>query len=551
MHVCCIYVNIACQPYDEFYNKAIFTHIQIPLGLSYIISSLKYEGYTTDLLIYNNVTRNDNFISNIKINPDVFAISIISPMEYNIVKEDLLPLLKKHFKNSKILVGGTAITLLSDHLCENIKENMKHIDAFCFGEGEKAVVTYVKQLEQNKFTKTDNLLIKNDNVFLKCDNIYNIENIDALPSPEIDSWSKYCVKTKELRLQLSISRGCANQCIYCANQIFRNKTKGKYYRIRSPESIIKEIDYLYNKYKNLNFIYLQAESGVLNLPYFIDLCKVLKEYGNKIGNKIKFAIAFNFMPTFNNVSVDLVKLIKQANFELLVFSIETGSLEIRKKLNRPYYSNEQLIIFCKNLREYDIKSKISIMYCYPFETKQTYYETVNLLKNCKPTSLVVSFLRPEYGTKLYDFYQEHNIKKPSIFELFKWITLKWRVYFSYKSLREILLLMFEGYKSSFIVFRLKSLIDLYINNKNKNKIMLAKQYFNEQKYKESIKYFNKIDVNEDNYWIYGDRAIAKMNIGNYKEAIEDFDKILKLDPNKDIYKQKKQECINLLNKQED
>ena len=547
MHVCCIYVNIACQPYDEFYNKAIFTPIQIPLGLSYIISSLKQEGYTVDLLIYNNITRNRNFVVDIKTKPDVFAISIISPMEYNVVKEELLPLLKEYFKNSKIIIGGTAITLLSDNLCEDIKENMKYVDAFCVGEGEKAVVDYIKQLEQNKFYKTDNLLIKNKDIFLKYDNVYNIDNIDNLPYPEIDLWNKYCAKTKELRLQLSISRGCANQCIYCANQIFRNKSKGKYYRVRSPQNIVKEINYLYNKYRNLNFIYLQAESGVLNLSYFIDLCRVLKEYGNKIDNKIKFAIAFNFMPNFNDVSVDLVKLIKQANFELLVFSIESGSLEIRKKLKRPYYTNEQLAIFCKKLREYNIKSKISIMYCYPFETKKTYYETVNLLKKCKPHSLVVSFLRPEYGTKLYDLYKENNIKEPSMYEIFRWITLKWRVYISYKNIREIFLLMFKGYKSSFIIFRLKSLIDLYFNNKNKDNIDLAKQYFDKQEYKEAIKYFNKIKIKDDNYWIYGDRAVAKMNIGCYKDALKDFDKAMELEPT-DIYKQKRQECLSLLNK---
>ena len=59
------------------------------------------------------------------------------------------------------------------------------------------------------------------------------------------------------------------------------------------------------------------------------------------------------------------------------------------------------------------------------------------------------------------------------------------------------------------------------------------------------KYFNKVIISSDNYWIYGDRAIAKMCIGDYKGAIEDFDKALKLE-NKEVYKEKRQECLNIL-----
>ena len=51
----------------------------------------------------------------------------------------------------------------------------------------------------------------------------------------------------------------------------------------------------------------------------------------------------------------------------------------------------------------------------------------------------------------------------------------------------------------------------------------------------------------DNYWIYGDRAIAKMNIGDYKGALKDFDEILELEQ-KEIYKEKRKECLEKINK---
>ena len=64
-------------------------------------------------------------------------------------------------------------------------------------------------------------------------------------------------------------------------------------------------------------------------------------------------------------------------------------------------------------------------------------------------------------------------------------------------------------------------------------------------YKQAIKCFNKVKIKEDNCWIYGDRGIAKMNIGDYKGAIKDFDIILELEP-QEAYIKSRQECLQKL-----
>ena len=75
---------------------------------------------------------------------------------------------------------------------------------------------------------------------------------------------------------------------------------------------------------------------------------------------------------------------------------------------------------------------------------------------------------------------------------------------------------------------------------------MAKQEMDKGNYKQAVKYFNKVKIYENDYWVYGDRAIAKMKTGDYKGAIKDFDKVLQYEP-KEIYEQKKQECLQLLN----
>ena len=99
------------------------------------------------------------------------------------------------------------------------------------------------------------------------------------------------------------------------------------------------------------------------------------------------------------------------------------------------------------------------------------------------------------------------------------------------------------YKTKNIFYKLKNKLETDRQNFQK----IAKEEMDKGNFKRAIKYFNKIKIKEDNYWIYGDRGIAKMNIGDYKGAIKDFNKILELEP-KEIFKEKREECLEKINK---
>ncbi|MDD3923137.1 MAG: radical SAM protein [Endomicrobiia bacterium] len=546
MQICCIYINSDGKFYNDFSNETKFTYLQVPLGISYISSSLKQAGHTTEMLLYTK--HNYNIVQSINKKPSVIAISMASPDDFVLAQQlFLFDKLKKQYKDVKIILGGTAITLLSDNLWET-RNTLKNIDALCIGEGEKAVVEYIKQVENNHFIKTDNLIIKDNNQWVKYDNASFIENLNELPYPDMDCWSSIVKPTDKIQIQISISRGCINQCIYCSNQLFVHKAKGTFYRVRNVDSVIKEVEHLCNKYNNLEYIYFQAESGILNLDYFTELCKALITYNTNKIIKVQFAIAFNFMPSFIDNNIYIADLIKAANISVLRFSVESGSLEIRKKLKRPYYSNEQIIAFCSKLRLNKVKYRLSAMYCFPFETRKTYKETIQLLQQCKPYMVDISFLGVFKGTPLFYVLKEMGDPKVTLLAFYRWITLKLKVYIAYKSFYELFFeIMPRTYKQLNLIFRIRSQYTLYKKNKLQKNIEIAKSAFDRQDYKEAIKYFNKIDILDNEGWIYGDRAIAKMKVGNYKSALKDFDRALQFE-SKEIYKQKKEECLNKIQK---
>ena len=479
----------------------------------------------------------------IKKDPQIFAISIVSNPDVSLTKS-LIEYLKKHYFNAKILVGGTQVT--SD--AEQILRDLTKIDAICIGSGEKAIVEYVKQVEKGEYTKTDNLWIKTGKEVIKCDKSLSIENLDDLPYPDRDGWERWLYRsdTKKTNWEkwlcssdkyqvVLISRGCIYNCIFCANKELRQKSYNRYFNERNAKSIVEEIDYLVKKYKVVKGIKLEGENALANTNKFRELCLALKEYNSKLTNKIEFMISINFTQNLLEKDSDIITLMKEANFTFIRFSLESGSFEIRKILNKPVYNNEEFITFCDKMHKANIDIMIYAMYCFPFETKETYHQTLDCLRACKPEHFKYTWLQ---------LYDRTVNKKITFADLYRFFTLKFRVYIKYTNIFRTVALALSIDTMFDRISEVKKFKFVRVTDDKYE--LLAKQELDKGNYKQAIKYFNKVAIKDDNAWIYGDRAIAKMNAGDYNGAIKDFDEVLKLDP-KEIYKQKKQECLNLLN----
>ena len=549
MHVCCVYIiNFSTnKSIDEIYKYKIRA-INMPLGISYISGSLKEAGYTTELIYCTPFTYNNGIDRYFEKEPQIFAISIISQVDYELALELVLTL-KKKYRKVKIMVGGPYITL--HH--KKVFEEMKGIDALCIGAGEKAIPEYVRQVERGQYQKTDNLwIMDNDGQIIKCDRVLSAENLDELPYPDRKGWEKWIYdKNKQ---QILWTTGCVYNCIFCANNALRKFSNNSYFNKRSAESFVKELNYIIKEFKYISESKIISESALANADNFRKLCIELKKINDGLKKKISFIITFNFTYNLLDKDNDILLLMKEANIKWCNFSLESGSEEIRKKLKKPVYTNEQIIEFFKRLRQLGINTACFVMYCYPFETKETYKETIECLRKCKPKFIDSSFLKPLEYTELRDMVGDIDYKNVDFIHKYRFNTLSLRVYITYKPIKEFLTIIKKKYKSLNRILsmidkiRIFGLLERLLEQKRQSIQERAKQEMDKGNFKQAIKYFNKVKIKEDNYWIYGDRAIAKMNIGDYKGAIKDFDKILELEP-KEIYKEKRKECLEKINKE--
>ena len=516
MHICCIYIRAYLT--GEIVNensKYKIRGFEIPLGISYISSSLKQSGYTTELVYCTQYTYSEGIDSYFEKEPQVFTISITSDKDYGLALE-LILFLKKKYRKAKIIVGGPYITLHYNKVFDEIKG----IDALCIGAGERAIPEYVRQVEKDKY--------------------------DELPFPDRQGW-KHWIYDAHIQ-PILWTTGCIYNCIFCSTNAFRKVSNNRYFNKRSVESFVKEINYIIREFKNISVLSIISSSALADIDRFRKLCIALKKINDSLKNKISFAVTFNFTYNLLYKDSDVLELMRDANIKWCAFSLESGSQEIREKLGKPTYTNEQIIEFFRRLRILGIKTACYVMYCYPFETKKTYKETVECLRQCQPTYITYSFLTPIEYTELRDLVGDFKYKNVSFIHKYRYNTLFLRVYIKYKPFKQCLRIFFKLiYK--LIIDRMRKNIFIKLNDKQEKKKQnfqkIAKEEMDKGNFKRAIKYFNKVKIKEDNCWIYGDRGIAKMNIGDYKGAIKDFDIMLE-SGTKEIYEERKKECLKKL-----
>jgi len=104
-------------------------------------------------------------------------------------------------------------------------------------------------------------------------------DINFLPAWDIVDFRKYDgpVRKKRPFVYLLQSRGCPYSCVYCSNPVW--KLTKPWLRMRSPENIAEEVQYLYDK--GVREIYLRADTFNTEIDWATSVCERIKDLNLK------------------------------------------------------------------------------------------------------------------------------------------------------------------------------------------------------------------------------------------------------------------------------
>ncbi|MFA5173824.1 MAG: radical SAM protein [Candidatus Pacearchaeota archaeon] len=390
-------------------KKKNFEYI-FPIGIPYISSILKNEGYSVDCANLNHREgtnqENLNKILNNKKYDFVCTGSIAT--EYTFIKE-VMDTIKSHNSKPKIILGGLIITSEPQVVFKLVEP-----DYAVIGEGEETIIELLESLENKKnLHNLKGLAFRDEAGKIVFTGMRESKNdINKIPYPDYDDFGfeeylenlhpnshDYIYSAFDYPRVYPIvgSRGCPFNCTFCYHY---NK-----YRMRSIESIMEELEVQVRKYR-INVVLFYDECIAANKNRLFEICERIK----KLREELPWELHWYPQLTVHNIDDETLKIMKDSGVAGVSYGFESFSPKVLKSMNKPITPQMIESAFKKTM-----DAKLTIQANFIFgdvaETKETAKETLDWWKKNAMGQIHLLFVQPYPGSKLYHQALERGIIK--------------------------------------------------------------------------------------------------------------------------------------------
>jgi radical SAM superfamily enzyme YgiQ (UPF0313 family) len=365
-------------------------------GIQSLSALLKINGHTVDLFIDTE----KNIINSLKaFKPDICGFSCLTEDYLWISKISNAIKNTPELRKTLIIIGGPHPTFYPE-----VIEEDPNIDIICIGEGEYAMQELADTIDKGgDYTNIQNLWVKRNGNIYKNKVRPLIDDLDSIPPFDRDLHFKYKHLRNKPFKYFFAGRGCPYKCTYCLNHAIRDiyKNKGRYIRYRKAESVIKEIKYI--KSIVLKVVCFADDIFILDRKWSLNFLTLYKKEVN---------LPFRCNIFINLVDEEIVSALKDAGCNYVMFGIESGNEEIRKRILHKYISDEVIIKVSQLLHKYKINFSTSNMFGFPGETLENALETIKLNARIHPTTTWASVFQPYPKMDITEYAIRNNYLDP-------------------------------------------------------------------------------------------------------------------------------------------
>ncbi|MBI5725994.1 MAG: B12-binding domain-containing radical SAM protein [Planctomycetes bacterium] len=277
----------------------------------------------------------------------------------------------------------------------------KAVDYICVGEGIEFLPNFVGRMERgDSVMDLPNLGFRTDGGKVGANPLSPyFTGLDSLPVFDYSVYDdRQFLKPFDGRLLRGgdhmITWGCPNRCTYCINDTMRKLYGDKarpILRSYSAGRIIGELWQLAEKWR-LEFFKFHDEDFCLKPLNFF------RELSDRYRREIN--IPFTCMANARSVTSAKVELLAAMNCRSISLGFETGSEKIRREVLKRAESSEQIVKATELLNGAGIRTTSFNMLGLPFESRQTFFETVELNRRSGVLWPNVNFFFPYEGSEL-------------------------------------------------------------------------------------------------------------------------------------------------------
>lgn len=387
----------------------------MPLGIAYLGAAIgdicevelldaTAEGYFNNLkvdsrtvqygLTYADITRRVERFA-----PDMVGMTCLFSHQWPVVSE-IAQRVKKLDKDIVVATGGTH----PNYLAKECLEKERAIDFIFTGEGESSLKEFIVASKNGKSVYDINGIAFRDGgsgeVRINPAMPF-IADIDSIPLPARDklnmeryfeiNYPHSTTTMSEKSSPIITSRGCSAKCIFCSS----SKFWGYKYRMRSPESVLDELQMLKERW-GIEEVRFEDD----NLSLDPDRAKAILKGMIERRLNLKWS-------TPNGIALwtlddEMLELMKEAGCYALTLAFESGDQYVLDNIIKKPLNLAKVEPLVKKMKELGIMTYSYFIVGFPGETFEQMKNTERFIGRLKLDHAVAFVATPLPGTVMYD-----------------------------------------------------------------------------------------------------------------------------------------------------
>lgn len=369
-----------------------------PLGLCYLASSARKQGYRTRIIDAPalNLDLARTVSETAQTGAELIGITA-STVSLNRALE-LAKALRQNRIKVPLIIGGPHVSSMPRETLEECPE----FEIGVINEGEYTLPEIIASAKAGRDLHTIPGIVYRDGPEIKLSpRRENIADLDSIPFPAWDllpHLPRYYKPSPHsyLRLpssSLMSSRGCNGTCTFCARPFM-----GEKYRAHSAEYTVGMIDHLVRTY-GIKDIMFYDDNFLFDKKRVVAICAALL--------KKNYAISWSCLARPEITSVELFGLIKRAGCWQIAYGIESGDQAILTTIKKRV-TLERIAEVIRKTNEAGIHSRGYFMIGCPGETPETIEKTSRFTSESGLKDFHVTFCTPMPGAELFDTAQNYG-----------------------------------------------------------------------------------------------------------------------------------------------
>ncbi|MGZ4851194.1 MAG: B12-binding domain-containing radical SAM protein [Candidatus Bathyarchaeia archaeon] len=372
------------------------------LGLGYLAAVLEKNQYQVDVIDCQVMKFSlEDFRKEIgKRQPNIVGVTS-STLTYQAALK-IVKVAKEACPNCITVVGGSHVTFWDDKALEECPE----LDIVVRKEGENTLLEVVDRVAAGKsYQDVIGTTCRKEGKIVRNPDRPYIEDLDSLPFPARHLWPMERFREFEDILYLATSRGCVYWCEFCSTV----RMHGRKYRMRSPQNVVDELEFLHKTYGISKFTFCD-DAFTVDQQRTELLCNEILRRGLKI--------QWNCGTRVDMITRELLVKMKEAGCITVWFGVESGTQQVLDAMKKGI-SPELTIKVLGWVKELGMQPIPNVILGFPGETKESAWKTIKFVEKISPDAVgFYNVATPFPGTPMYDMVKEKGWLKVTDFDMY-------------------------------------------------------------------------------------------------------------------------------------